>query len=129
MKTFEEYVKAAAKGKNKKPKAKADVQNDHEELEVNRNVGSDDSKNESSDSKGVINDVARMIKTEKVPLLRLGKFLKPMFGVKNVSFSDIPEAHFKIKLPNNKKLIIINKKYATGPEMIVGEIAIGHILR
>jgi len=44
-KLSELFAKPAAKGKNKKPKRKGDNQNDHEELEVNRNIGSDDEKN------------------------------------------------------------------------------------
>lgn len=117
MKTFKEF-----KGK-KKPKAKKGQQNDHEELEVNRNVGSDDEMNEAKDT--TINDIARAIKTEKLPLIDLRKILDPMFGKKNVYFSMSRPTHFRIKT-KGKTIIIVNKSSADNPDAVVGTIAIGY---
>lgn len=51
--------------------------------------------------------------------------LEKIFKKKDIDFSFSPVAHFRIK-HKGKTIIIVNKKYAEGGELIVGKISIGY---
>jgi hypothetical protein len=59
-------------------------------------------------------------------LMNMGDDLKSKFGKNNVDFSLRPEAHYTIKY-KGKKIVIINKKYADGADLVVGQIAVGYM--
>lgn len=59
-------------------------------------------------------------------LIGFGEKLKEMFGAENHSFVSEPMCMHHVKSPDGgEDITIINKKYVSGPDHLVGEIAIG----
>ena len=58
-------------------------------------------------------------------LMSIGTIIEKMFGKKNVIFAFSPVPHYRIK-SKGKTIILVHKKYADKPDLIVGEIAIGY---
>lgn len=58
-------------------------------------------------------------------LVDMRKDLEKLFSKRDVDFAFSPVAHFRIK-HGGKTIIIVNKKYADRPDLVVKNIAIGY---
>lgn len=80
--------------------------------------------NESDES---IQKIADILK--KKSLLSAGSEFEKTFGKKNVQTlggdMPLPPVYYKIKV-GGKSIIVVNKKYVDGADLIVGDIAIGY---
>lgn len=72
----------------------------------------------------IIEKIGDIVKTGK-NLVDLRKPLEQIFNKKDIDFSFMPVAHFRIKY-KGKVIVIVNKKYADDIDLEVDDIAIGY---
>ena len=58
-------------------------------------------------------------------LMGMRSELEKIFKKKEIDFSFTGAAHYSIKPKGGKGIMIVNKKYVSGADLIVGDIAIG----
>lgn len=69
--------------------------------------------------------VAEIVENSKVSLVDLRPYLEKVFPKKSIDFSFAGVPHFTIKTSEGD-ILILNKKYVSSANAMVGEIAIGY---
>lgn len=76
----------------------------------------------------VIKQIGDIVKANQdAGLMGLRDPLEKVFKKKDIDFTMAGAAHFQIKVKGNKKVMIVNKKYVNGADLVVGELAIGYM--